>query len=123
MGKLSVDEMVSEIMTMHNYMLEHFGYEMKFFRPPSGYFSDRLLAVAQSLGYTTVQWSYAYPDYEESEPPNPDSFLASVINSAHSGAIYQFHAVTASGVSIIGDAIDAIREKGYEFAQFTDEFE
>lgn len=122
MGTLSVDKMVSEIMTMHNYMLEHFGYKMTLFRPPSCYYSPRLLAVAQSLGYTTVQCSYMYPDYEETAPPDHDKFLASVVNSAHSGAIYQFHSVTASGVSILAEAIDAIREKGYEFAQFTGTF-
>ena len=122
MGTLSVDKMVSEIMTMHNYMLDNFGYEMKLFRPPSCYYSPRLLAVAQSLGYTTVQCSYMYPDYEETMPPDHDKFLASVVNSAHSGAIYQFHSVTASGVSILGEAIDAIRAKGYEFDLFTGTF-
>ena len=49
-------------------------------------------------------------------------FLGRVVDSAHSGAVYQFHSVTASGVSILGDAIDAIRAKGYEFALFTGTF-
>ena len=123
MGKLTVDRMVEEIMVMHNYMVENFDYEMTLFRPPSGYYSPRLLAVAQSLGYTTVQWSYAYRDWDESAPPDSAVALADVVNSVHSGAIYQFHTVTASGVSFIEDAIDAIREKGYEFDLFTGDFE
>ena len=123
MGKQTVDQMVSEIMTMHNYMVEHFGYEMKLFRPPSGYYSVRLLAVAQSLGYTTVQWSYTYQDWNRNAPPNRDAFLSSIVKSAHSGAIYYFHTVTPSGVAAICESIDAIRAKGYEFDLFTGEFE
>ncbi len=123
MGALSVDQNLEEIMVMHNYMLEHFGYEMKLFRPPSGYYSDRLLALAQSLGYTTVQWSYTYVDWNVNAPPNAEKFLGDVLNSAHSGAIYYFHTVTESGVSILDDAIDGLREKGYEFDLFTGQFE
>lgn len=123
MGTLTVDEMVAEIMVMHNYMVENFGYKMTLFRPPSGYYSARLLAVAQSLGYTTVEWSYTARDWDRSKPLDPAKFLTDVVDSAHSGAIYQFHTVTANGVSIIGDAIDAIRAKGYEFDLFTGKFE
>lgn len=123
MGKLSIDQNVEEIMVMHQYMLDHFNYEMKLFRPPSGYFSVRLLALAQSLGYTTVQWSYTYPDWDRSKPPNAEKFLEDVLASAHSGTIYYFHTVTQSGVSIMGDAIDSLREMGYEFDLFTGKFE
>ena len=123
MGKQTVDQMVSEIMTMHNYMVEHFGYEMKLFRPPSGYYSVRLLAVAQSLGYTTVQWSYTYRDWDSAAPPDYETFFGDIVNSAHSGAIYYFHTTIPSGVSAICDSIDAIRAKGYEFDLFTGKFE
>ena len=123
MGKQTVDQQVSEIMVMHNYMVEHFGYEMRLFRPPSGYYSERLLAVAQSLGYTTVQWSYTYRDWDRNSPPNSAEFLADIVNSTHSGAIYYFHTVTPSGVSAICDSIDAIRAKGYEFDLFTGKVE
>ena len=119
MGTLSVDEMVTEIMTMHNYMVEHFGYEMQYFRPPSGYYSERLLAVAQSLGYTTVQWSYTYRDWDRSAPPDYHKFRDSIVESAHNGAIYYFHTVTPGGVSAICDSIDALREKGYAFVPLT----
>lgn len=122
MGSLSVDQNAEEIMVMHQYMLDNFGYEMKLFRPPSGYYSVRLLALAQSLGYTTVQWSYTYLDWNRNAPPNAEKFLADALNSAHSGAIYYFHTVTESGVSIMGDAIDGLREKGYEFDLFTGDF-
>lgn len=123
MGQQTVDQMVSEIMTMHNYMVENFNYEMTLFRPPSGYYSVRLLAVAQSLGYTTVQWSYTYRDWDKSVPPDYDTFLSDIVESAHSGAIYYFHTVTPSGVAAICDSIDEILAKGYEIDLFTGEFE
>ena len=66
---LSVYEMAYEIMSLHEYVLEHFGYEMTLFRPPEGAYSTRSLAVTQSLGYKTVHWSFAYIDWDTSNQP------------------------------------------------------
>ena len=52
MTTLSIEEMVDEIMDVHEYVLTHYGYRMYLFRPPEGHFSVRSLAVTQSLGYT-----------------------------------------------------------------------
>ncbi len=40
MANISIDEMVEEVMTLHNYVKEHFGYEMHLFRPPTGAYSE-----------------------------------------------------------------------------------
>ena len=38
---------------------------MKYIRPPKGEFSEKSLAVTNSLGYKTVMWSFAYDDWDE----------------------------------------------------------
>lgn len=117
--KVPIDKMVNEIMTIHNYVLENHNYTMTLFRPPSGYYSEQTLAVTQSLGYKTVNFSFAYADWEPEDLPNPDEVKANMISRAHSGAIYQLHTVSAVNAAVLGDVIDAIRAKGFNFALYS----
>lgn len=57
MPTLSVSEMRNEIKGLHDYIKNTYGYEMFLFRPPMGEYSVRSLAVAQSLGYKTMNWT------------------------------------------------------------------
>lgn len=114
--ELPIDSIVREIMTLHNYVRETYGYEMNLFRPPSGYYSEQVLAIAQSLGYRTYNFSFTYVDWNEDDQPDPDESLAKFIEKAHSGAIYQLHTVSETNAQIIGPFIDAMLEQGYEFA-------
>lgn len=118
MPTLSIDDMVYEVMSLHNYVQEHFGYTMKLFRPPEGAFSVRSLAVVQNLGYKTVHWSFAHADYAPSNQPDVQASLESVLNKAHSGAIYLLHAVSTTNASLLGDAIDGFRDKGFQLDLF-----
>lgn len=113
MPSLTIDEMVSEIMTLHNYVEENFDYKMHLFRPPSGEFSIRSLAVTQSLGYETIHWSFAYADWDTDNQPNPDEALEKVLSCHHDGAIYLLHAVSETNADILADVIDGLRFKGY----------
>ncbi len=118
MPTLSIDKMVDEVMSLHNYVLEHFGYKMTLFRPPTGEFSIRSLAVVQNLGYKNVHWSFAYGDYTPSNQPDVQESLNNVLKKAHSGAIYLLHAVSTTNAALLGDAIDGFRNAGYNIALF-----
>lgn len=113
MPSLTIDEMVEEIMALHDYVQEHFGYRMHLFRPPSGEFSIRSLAVTQSLGYKTVHWSFAYADWDTSKQPEPGAALEKILSCHHDGAIYLLHAVSETNASVLADVIDGLRDKGY----------
>ncbi|MBO5322673.1 MAG: polysaccharide deacetylase family protein [Oscillospiraceae bacterium] len=118
MPSCSIDRMVSEVMTLHNYMIEHFNYEMTLFRPPTGAFSTRSLAVVQSLGYKNVHWSFAYKDWETANQPNPTEALKTITERHHSGAIYLLHAVSSTNAAVLGDAIDFFIAQGYKLELF-----
>lgn len=118
MPTLSVDEMAYEIMSLHEYMLEKFGYEMHLFRPPKGEYSTRSLAVTQSLGYTTTAWSFAYADWNTGNQPAHEDALALITGSAHNGAIYLLHAVSATNAAVLADVIDNLRGQGYSLELF-----
>ena len=118
MPKQTIDQMVYEVMSVHEYVLEHYNYEMTLFRPPTGAYSVQSLAVVQSLGYKNVHWSFAYVDWETDNQPNYNSALKNVTDCAHSGAIYLLHAVSTTNAAILGDVIDSFRASGYHLELF-----
>ncbi len=118
MPTLSIDEMVYEVMSLHEYVLEHFGYEMHLFRFPTGEYSVRALAVLQHLGYKDVHWSFAYGDYTPSNQPSLEDGWRITTSRHHSGAIYLLHAVSETNAAILGDLIDFFRTEGYNLELF-----
>lgn len=118
MPSLSIEEQKNDIMTLHNYVKDNFGYEMNLFRNPAGIFSEQSLAVTNNCGYKSVFWSFAYLDYDTANQPEPTAALKKLMSKLHPGAIYLLHAVSATNTEILGDFIDQVRAQGYEFAVF-----
>ena len=116
MPSLSISEQTSEIMEVHNYVKDHFGYEMHVMRFPEGKYSERSLALMQSLGYRSAFWSFAYGDYNTDAQPALDSSLQLLIDSIHPGALYLLHDCSTTNTAIIGDFIDQARALGYSFS-------
>ena len=104
-----------EITFLHDYVKDKFGYEMKYFRFPEGAFSQQTLALANSLGYETLFWSFAYADWDTSSPPDPTKAFDLITSSTHNGAIILLHAVSSTNADILGGVIDNVREQGYTF--------
>ena len=109
----SPDELYSELSLLHEYVRDNFGYEMYVMRPPKGEFSERVLACAKELGYTTVLWSFAYPDWDVNNQPDPEQAFAKIAGKSHNGAVYLLHAVSETNASILGRVIDYWRANGY----------
>ncbi|MDE6132046.1 MAG: polysaccharide deacetylase family protein [Oscillospiraceae bacterium] len=112
---LTRDEAINEIMSLHDYVVNKFGYEMKYFRPPCGEYSEQAVALAQELGYTTMLWSFAYKDWEVNCQPDPTEAFDRVSGAAHGGAIYLLHSVSATNAEILPQVIDCLKEQGYDF--------
>lgn len=119
MPTLSVSEMKKEIQGLHDYIKTEYSYEMFLFRPPMGEYSVRSLAVAQSLGYKTMNWSFAYKDWDTGNQPDEAWAKQKMLNDVHGGAIYLIHAVSKTNAAILGDVIDGIRAKGFEIAGYS----
>lgn len=119
MPTLSVETMIDEVMVLHDYVLENFDYEMHLFRPPMGEYSKQSLAVLQYLGYKTVEWSFAYADYDTANQMDPDKAYAKVVGAAHGGGIFLLHAVSKTNTEILGDVIDEFQRQGYNLALFS----
>ncbi len=115
MPKISIEEAKQEIMGLHNYIKEKFGYEMKEFRPPRGEFSERILQLINECGYKTVMWSFAYEDWDVDNQPDETKALEKVTNAKHNGAIYLLHSVSETNTKILGRVIDNLKKDGYSF--------
>ncbi len=115
MPKISIEEAKQEIMGLHNYVKEKFGYEMNEFRPPRGEFSERILQLVNDCGYKTVMWSFAYEDWDIDNQPDETKALEKVTNAKHNGAIYLLHSVSKTNTKILGRVIDNLKKDGYSF--------
>lgn len=111
---ISTDELTEDIQTLALKYQQAMGQPISsLYRPPEGGYSERSLAVANELGYTTVFWSFAYRDWLVDQQPDPTSSYNTIINQLHPGAILLLHAVSETNVQILGDLIDGIRAQGY----------
>ncbi len=111
--KLSIEDAKNEIMALHDYVKQEYGYEMTYFRPPCGEYSEQGIAVCQSLGYKTLLWSFAYPDWDINNQPERTAAFERVSKASHGGAIYLLHSVSSTNASILGDVIDSMKAEGY----------
>lgn len=113
---LSCEDAEKEILSLHEYVKENYGCDMKLFRPPCGEYSEQKLALVRSLGYRTLFWSFAYCDWDVNDQPDKDAALKRTVEAAHNGAVYLLHSVSATNCEILPDLIDTLRNEGYDFS-------
>lgn len=111
--ELSDSELEEEVMSLHKFVLEKYGYEMQYLRPPCGEYSERSLEQCKKLGYKTLMWSFAYVDWKTDAQSDKQQALGKMLESAHGGGIYLLHSVSSTNAAVLGDAIDGLREKGF----------
>lgn len=122
MPTLTDEQIKTEVMTLHTTIYEKFGYEMKYIRPPMGEFSERTLAMTNSLGYTTVMWSFAYDDWNEDNQRGIEYAKEKILNNVHNGAVILLHGNSSDNCNVLDYIIKEIKNMGYEFRSL-DEFQ
>lgn len=106
-------EIYDELSKLHDHIRDNFGYEMYVMRPPKGEFSEKVLAVAKDMGYTTVLWSFAYQDWLTDDQPDEKYAFDKITSKTHNGAVYLLHAVSETNAKILPDVIDYWKNNGY----------
>lgn len=119
---LSDEEIEKEIMDLHNALYDKLGYEMTYFRPPKGEYSQRVLSIAQKLGYTTVLWSSAYDDWDENNQGREDYGKSKILDNLHNGCVLLLHGTSKDNSNILDYVLKETISRGYEFKSL-DEFE
>ena len=122
MPMLNNEQIKEEVMKLHTAIYDKYGYEMKYIRPPKGEYSEASVAYCNTLGYTTVMWSFAYDDWDENKQGREEYGKKKVLDNIHNGAIILLHATSKDNSNILDFCIKEIKNMGYEFASL-DEFE
>ncbi len=122
MPDCSLDTIKKEMMDLHSAIYEKFGYEMKYMRPPKGEYSERTVAYTNTLGYTTVMWSFGYDDWDEKKQGREEYGKKKILDNVHNGEVMLLHATSKDNSNILDDVIKKIKNRGYEFRNI-DNFE
>ena len=115
-----IDYQTNEVRELHDYIKNHFGYEMCLFRYPTGMFSRQSLAVISNCGYRSSFWSFAYADWDRNNQPNPQEALQKLESSLHPGAIYLLHAVSETNTNILDEFLTYAESQGYTIGHYLD---
>lgn len=112
----SADKISKEIGDMNALVKDIYSYDMKYLRPPEGEYSEKVLAVSNSMGFRTVFWSFAYIDWKVNEQKGKEYAFSEVAKYLHDGEVMLLHAVSKDNAEALPDIIDYVRAQGYEFA-------
>lgn len=115
MPSCSLETIKKEVMDLHSAIYDKFGYEMKFIRPPKGEYSERTVAYTNTLGYTSVMWSFGYDDWDEKKQGREEYGKKKILDNVHNGEIMLLHATSKDNANILDDVIKEIKNMGYEF--------
>ena len=120
---LSETEMQTEIETVHRYLSKNFSYDCRYFRFPSGIYSEKALHVIAEMGHRSIFWSIAYADWDTENQMPPEEALETLLSRLHPGAVILLHSVSDTNVEILAEFICAARNAGYTFKNLDSYFE
>ncbi len=120
MPTISLDQIKTEVMDLHQMVYKKYQYEMKYIRPPKGEYSKRTIAYTNSLGYKTVMWSFAYDDWEEEKQGREDYAKKKILDNVHNGEVMLLHGTSKDNSNILDTVIKEIKNMGYEFKSLDD---
>ena len=111
-----IDAFANELQALEALYSEMVGGEMpKYYRPPEGRFSRENLEMAQSLGYKTIFWSFAYADWDNKKQPSEEYAIKKILDNTHNGAVILLHPTSATNAAILSRLIKEWRQMGYRF--------
>lgn len=117
---ISRTKMAEELYKVDEYLQKHFNYKTRYFRFPTGAYSENALELVTSVGYTSIFWSLAYGDYDVNNQMGYEKAYETVTSRFHSGAVILLHAISEDNAAILGDVIDKARAEGYSLKTLDD---
>ena len=113
---MTESQLSDELTKLESLCLEKTGREMShYFRPPEGSFSEAALGKLCEMGYTTVFWSFAYADWDNSAQPDPQASLNRLLAHTHNGMVLLLHPTSATNAGILDSFLTELESRGYRF--------
>lgn len=117
---LTREEMVTEVLAVENYLRVNFGYSAKYFRFPSGTYSENAIEALYSVGYQSVFWSIAYADWDPDNQMEEATAFELLTQRLHPGAVILLHTTSPVNAAILAEFIDECLAQGYRFCSLED---
>lgn len=105
---------------IYNAIYDITGVHTKYYRPGSGIWNERSIAILNEMGFTTVLYSFAYYDYDVNDQPDVNETYELFVSNLHNGEILYLHTVSNTNVAILGKFIDEAISQGYTFGSVSE---
>ncbi len=121
MSRLAESEFLQELQAVETAYEELIGASMpKLYRPPEGRFSKENLQNARKNGYSTVFWSFAYPDWDNNRQMSPAKAEEIILENLHNGEVMLLHPTSSVNAEILPAVLQRIKEAGYRFGSLSE---
>lgn len=87
------------------------GYSPTLFRPPYGFWNEKLIAQGNSLGLETVLWDVDSLDWKNRSPQEIRQF---VLKESGPGSILRFQNIAINTISALDLILEDFQEQGYQ---------
>lgn len=113
----TVEKLVQDFENMDNRIKDVLGDDVKIFyyRPPYGYYNERMLYIARQRGMTPVFWTFTYADWGTVDTEDINSIYELYMKNLQDGMITQLHVANTDNIRVLDLFADKAREMGYEF--------
>lgn len=119
MSELTEAQMESEIMTVHDRVLELTGYEMFLFRPPYGDYNNTVIKSVKACGYYPIQWSVDSLDWKNY---GVESLIQQVLTHEQldKGAIILCHNGAKYTAQALDQLLTKLESQGYQLVPISE---
>ncbi|GHF61575.1 peptidoglycan/xylan/chitin deacetylase (PgdA/CDA1 family) [Deinococcus metalli] len=107
---LSDAQITAELQRTTDLLTRLTGQPVRFFRPPGGEYSARVLKITRNLGLTTVFWTDDPGDFQN---PGVETVEARFARNLRPGGIILLHDNAPDGLAALPDLLKVAGEKGY----------
>lgn len=108
--KLTDAQITQELKTTNDLLTALTGKPIRYFRPPGGAHSQRVLRIAAGLGLTTVFWTDDPGDFQN---PGVETVEARYARHLRPGGIILLHDNAPDGLIALPDLLKVAHERGY----------
>lgn len=117
MNALTREQIRRDLERNHELLKELTGQDAFLFRPPFGEYSDKVIEVAEELGYYTIQWSIDSLDWKD---VSADFMVKRVIDRAGPGEIVLFHNAGKHTPQALDILLPRLKAAGYEIVPISE---
>ncbi|MED1799638.1 polysaccharide deacetylase family protein [Brevibacillus porteri] len=115
--KLSANRLLEEVQKTQETIYSATGVRPTLFRPPGGYYDEKVVDTAKQAGFLLIMWSW-HQDTRDWSDPGVKKIVNKVLNNARNGDIVLFHDYGGNRrqtVQALEQVLPELKNRGYKF--------